>query len=68
MQMTYLLNNPMVNLLFYCHILTESVLLKRNLVKILTLKSKMFGKFQTFNTIDARIKMAKKSRISKNFN
>ena len=51
----------MVNLLFYCHILTESVLLKINLVKILTLKSKMFGKFQTFNAIDARIKMVKKS-------
>ena len=43
-------------------------LLMKNLATILSLKSKLSGKFQCFNAIEGSIKMLKNSWISKNFN
>ena len=62
MQVTYFLNEPMVNLLFYCHIIMW------NLDTVLLLKSELPGKFQRFNAIDGSIKMLKYSWVSENFN
>ena len=52
MQVTYFLNIPMVNLLFYCHILIESVfLIRENLAAILL----------SHNAFDGSIQMLKNS-------
>ena len=61
-----LLNGPMFNLLFYCHIILfwEKSVFVRNLSTILPLKSKLCGKFQCFNAIDGSIEMLKNSWIS----
>ena len=63
MQVICFLNVPTV-MLFYCHILGEHFL-KRNLVTILPLKSKLSGKFQSFNNIDESIKILQNSCISR---
>ena len=56
MQVTYLLNGPMFNLLFYIYlyyfIMRETTL---------PLESKLSGKFQRFSAIDGGIKKLKKS-------
>ena len=41
------------------HFFERKLLLKRNLATILPLKSKLSGKFQSFNAIDGSIKMLK---------
>ena len=70
MQVTYFLNNPMVNLLFYCHIILHwerKWLLMRYLAAILPLKSELSGKFLRFIAFNGSIKMLKYSWIFKNF-
>ena len=63
LQVTYFLNSPMANLLFYCHILyiERKGLLKINLATILPLKIKLSGKFQRSNGINGSIEMLKNS-------
>ena len=58
MEVTILLNDPMFNLLFYCHIILnwEKVTSYKNLGTILSLKSKLSGKFQGFNAIDGKLR------------
>ena len=58
MEVTYFLNDPMFNLLRYCHIIyyERKWLLMTNLATILP-KSKLCWKFQRFNAIDGSIKM-----------
>ena len=66
MQVTYFLNDTMVNLLFYCHIILcrEKVTSYEKLL----LKSIFSGKIQRFNASDESIEMLKNSKISENFN
>ena len=65
MQMTFFLNGPVFNLLFYCQIILywEKVTSDEKF----NLNSKLHGKFQRFNAIDGSIKMLKNGWISKNF-
>ena len=68
MRVTYFLNGPMVNLLFYCHVflywqkMTSYEKFSHNLA------FKVPGKFLRFNTFDESIKILKNSWVSKNFN
>ena len=66
-QVTYFLKVSMVNVVLLSYI-KRKCFLKKNLATILTLKSKLSEKFQSFNTIDGRFEMLKNSWISKNFN
>ena len=70
MQVTYFLNSPMANLLFYfISFYTERKgLHKRNFAAILLFNSKLSAKFQRFKAIDEIIKILKNSCISKNYN
>ena len=66
MQVTYFLTGPMFNLLFYCHIISywEKVPpYEKSKVQFIPLKSKLSGKFQCFNAIDASIEMLKNSCV-----
>ena len=66
MQVTYFLTGPMFNLLFYCHIISywEKVPpYEKSKVQFIPLKSKLSGKFQRFNAIDASIEMLKNSCV-----
>ena len=67
MQVTYLLNGPMFNLLLFVILFyfERKWLLMRNLTTILPLKSKLPEKFQRFNAIDRSIKMLKIVEFSK---
>ena len=47
-QVTYFLNGPMFNLLFYCHVIERKWLFMRNLAIILPSKSKLSKKILTF--------------------
>ena len=62
-QVTYFSKAPMVNVALLSYI-ERKCFLKRNLATILPLKSKLSGKFQSFNTIDGSIGMLKNSWIS----
>ena len=70
MQVTYFLNVPMVNLVFYSHIKLnwEKVTSHENLAAILPLKSRLSGKFQRFISIGGSIEMLEISWMSKNIN
>ena len=63
---TYFLNGPVFNLLFYCHIVLywEKVTSHDKFNN----KSKLYEKYQRFNAIDGSVDMLKNSRISKNIN
>ena len=58
MEVTHFLNDPMFNLLFYCHIILnwEKVTSYKNWGTLLSLKSKLSGKFQGFNAIDGKLR------------
>ena len=70
MQETYFLNGPILNLLFYCHIILcwEKVTSYEKFSQILPLKSKLSRKIQRFDVKDGSIEMLKNNWISKIFN
>ena len=70
MRVTYFLNGPMFNFLFYCHLILywEKVTSCKKLATILPLKSKLSGKLHRFSAIDGSIEMLKNKSISKNNN
>ena len=69
MQVAYSLNGPMINLLFYRHIILywAKVTSYDKLSHSLTFEVQT-GKFQHFNAIDGGIEMLENRWISKNFN
>ena len=63
MQVTYFLNGPMFNLLFYCNIIERKWLLMRNLAIILPSNHNLSRKFYRFNIIDESIEILQKFQL-----
>ena len=70
MQTTYPLNSPMINLLFYCHIILywEKVTSYDKFSHSVITFEIQIGKIQHFSAIKGSIEMLKNKWISKNFN
>ena len=68
MLVTYFLNDPIFNLLFYCHTILYWEKSYEKFSHNLTLDVQISGKFQRFNAINEIKKILKNSWISKEFN